>query len=265
MKKKSGGWLYTVILIALLAVIAYCLYQIVPYVVNNQKTQSDFQTLRTSYVSEPEETEQTDEGQELEEYAKVRIDFASLQQINPDIKGWLRFDDTDTIPIDYPVLHNGDNDAYIHTDLYGKYSYAGCLFVEENNTANIDDESNTIIYGHNMNTGSMFGSLKKYRRDDTIYDSNAYFTYYTPTKIYRYQIFSYFVTTETSFVYQTGFGADEVYASYLQQLSASSMKNTGVTLAETDRVMILSTCTSGSDTSTERFVVCGKLIQEIEI
>lgn len=47
-----------------------------------------------------------------------------------------------------------------------------------------------IIYGHNMNNGSMFGSLKKYK-DEGFWKKNQYFTVYTESTAYRYQIFSY--------------------------------------------------------------------------
>ena len=81
---------------------------------------------------------------------------------NPDVIGWIRFDNQDELGINYPILYSGDNQKYLRTDLHGNSHIAGCIFLEGLNKSDFSDYYN-IIYGHNMNDGSMFGSLKKYR------------------------------------------------------------------------------------------------------
>ena len=50
-------------------------------------------------------------------------------------------------------------------------------------------DRNTIIYGHNMKDGSMFGTLNQYQ-SQALYRNYPYFYMYVPGYIYEYQIFS---------------------------------------------------------------------------
>ncbi len=63
---------------------------------------------------------------------------------------------------------------------------------------------NNIIYGHNMNDGSMFGSLKKYK-EEGFWKENQYFTVYSETTAYRYRIFSYEDAVNGGDVYKVGY------------------------------------------------------------
>ena len=96
----------------------------------------------------------------------VKVEFDKLKAENPDVIGWIRFDNQDEFGINYPILYSGDNEKYLRTDLYGNSHIAGCIFLEGLNKSDFSDYYN-IIYGHNMNDGSMFGSLKKIRMTDS--------------------------------------------------------------------------------------------------
>lgn len=48
-----------------------------------------------------------DQAQKTVQQEKIR----QLQQINPDIVGWIKIDNT---PINYPVLQAKDNEYYLH-------------------------------------------------------------------------------------------------------------------------------------------------------
>ena len=265
--KKKASPIYAILVIILLCIIAFCLYKLVPYYWNNHKSNQQYSQLSSEYVKTASADAQENAGSknstsasgDSEAYKSVSIDFDSLQAINPDIKAWLRFDNLDTIPIDYPVLYNGNNDAYIRTDIYGKYSINGSLFIEELNNPDFDSttDMSKIIYGHNMDSGVMFGSLRKYRTED-IYKENQYFTIYTPQTDYRYHIFSYFKTTTGSFVYQTGFtSGSQEYQHYIDQLCSNSMIQTGITPASDQPIVLLSTCVVHN--TDIRFVLCGVL------
>ena len=58
--------------------------------------------------------------------------------------------------------------------------------MEYQNHSDFSDK-NTIIYGHNMKNGSMFGTLRKFYEDE-VYEKAPYFWIYTPDKIYRYEM-----------------------------------------------------------------------------
>ncbi|MFR3321064.1 MAG: sortase domain-bontaining protein [Lachnospiraceae bacterium] len=77
--------------------------------------------------------------------------------MNSDIVGWLRIRALD---ISYPVVQGKDNDYYLHRTFEKTDNFAGCLFVNSYNMGDFTDQ-NTIIYGHNMKNGSMFGKLSR--------------------------------------------------------------------------------------------------------
>ncbi|MCI9270667.1 MAG: class B sortase [Dorea sp.] len=87
------------------------------------------------------------------------VDLAALREKYPDIQGWL------TIPgtgIDYPVLQSGKSspEYYLRRNYQGEWDINGSLFLQWN--CKVPDGRNLIIYGHNMNSGAMFGNLDNY-------------------------------------------------------------------------------------------------------
>lgn len=75
---------------------------------------------------------------------------------------WLTVDDTQ---IDYPVMQGKDNSEYLNKDPYGEYSLAGSLFLDVRNHADFSDEY-SLIYGHHMEHGIMFGALDAFLDED---------------------------------------------------------------------------------------------------
>ena len=82
-----------------------------------------------------------------------------LYSQNQDFVGVLTVVDTD---INYPVVQTpSDPEYYLRRDFYGESSTAGTLFVDYRCDI-VNPTTNTIIYGHNMRSGTMFGGLKRY-------------------------------------------------------------------------------------------------------
>ena len=88
-------------------------------------------------------------------------EFQELYDLNDDLIGWIEILNTD---INYPVMQIvGDNSYYLKHDFYKKEDNNGSLFLDGRSgfyPGQRDD--NLIIYGHNMRSGAMFGSLKDY-------------------------------------------------------------------------------------------------------
>lgn len=253
--KKSGRAANTVILIIAIVVMAFALYKLIPILIDYKQADDNYAELVQDYVDTGDITGDVEEGYD---WAGVQIDFDSLKAINPDVVGWIRFDDTDAVNVDYPILHADDNDTYLHKDLLGEEHSAGSIFLEAANSPDFSDYYN-IIYGHNMKNGSMFGTLKKYNRDENFYDANQYFTIYTEQGAYRYQIFSYENVADDSEIYTVGYAPDEQYQALIDTMVSGSMKDTGITPTNENRIVTLSTCSS-SDTI--RFVVHGVCIDQ---
>ena len=78
--------------------------------------------------------------------------------ISEDAVAWLTIDDTS---IDDPVVQGIDNNEYLNKDPFGNYSLAGSIFLDARNAADFSDPY-SLVYGHHMEHGAMFGALDKF-------------------------------------------------------------------------------------------------------
>ncbi len=181
------------------------------------------------------------------------IDFTELNKINEEVIGWIKLDALD---ITYPVAQSTDNDYYLHRTFKREDNFAGCIFLNCDNKADLTDQ-NTIVYGHNMKNGSMFGKLKDLKDQET-YDQNPYFWIFTKKYIYQYRIFSCSTVQSAGDPYRISFTTDE-FEDYINTSQKNSViDNHGVQVDTDDRIVTLSTCTGDSST---RFIVQGMLEQ----
>ncbi len=198
-------------------------------------------------------TENTTTKKDMEaiEPVPLEVDFEELKKINPDIVAWIAFDNID---ISYPVVQR-DNSYYLSHTFEGNENIAGCIFMEEKNAADFSHE-HTILYGHNMKNGSMFGKLKNYKEQD-YFEENRYFTIYTPDAEYRYEIFSARTVSTDHNLFTTTDMEEVAFEDFIAELATGSNHSSDVDLAEKDRIVTLSTCTYSDDL---RFVVSGVCI-----
>ncbi len=183
------------------------------------------------------------------------VDFEALQAASPYAKAWMRISGLDVV--DYPVVWYENDDFFLNHAWDGSSSRYGAIFMEAANASDFSD-CYTIIYGHNMKNGSMFGSLKKYQ-DQSFYEENGgKIKLYLPGETRTYQIFAvrYADPTDQT-VYMVGFTHDSIFADYLQNIKAQSIYDTGVEVSQEDNVIMLSTCANGGSS---RFVVHAKLV-----
>lgn len=208
----------------------------------------------TTGETETEIVEDEDGQEVVKSYPVMRnpVDFDKLKEVNEDIIGWIR---VSALDISYPIAQSIDNDYYLHRTFEREDNFAGCIFMEYQNNSDFSDK-NTIIYGHNMKNGSMFGKLRKFY-EEGVYESAPYFWIYTPDEIYRYDIFSCSEVGVSSKTYQITFSKEEDFAQYIDNAFTSSVVDgTDVKVTTDDRIVTLSTCTGNEAT---RFVVQGKL------
>ena len=274
--KTLGDVIRLIVMLAALAVFLYSGYTLYGFYKEYKKSSDEYDNLENSYaVDQEQESENIDNledddalqsisGQEVrtvfedgEEKTlpvlKNPIDFTQLLSVNSDIVGWLRIRALD---ISYPVVQGKDNDYYLHRTFEKTDNFAGCLFVNSYNMGDFTDQ-NTIIYGHNMKNGSMFGKLKNFN-DPEVFKKSRYFWIFTPDFIYQYRIFSASVVDKTGLTYQNSFTDDEFDQFISRAYSNSVVDNQDVTVTKEDRIVTLSTCTGDDST---RFVVMGKLAQ----
>lgn len=171
------------------------------------------------------------------------IDFAKLHKANTDIYAWIKISNT---KVDYPILqsYEQNDNYYIDRDMNKNKSAAGSIYTQKKNSIDFSDP-NTLIYGHNMLNGSMFGNLMRFRKQD-FFDANRYIYIYTPNHILTYEVFAAYKYDDRHILNSFDFSNEEIYKSYLDScLNPKSMvKNIrkGITLTTKDRIITLSTC-----------------------
>ena len=88
--------------------------------------------------------------------------LAELAAINSEVIGWITIDGTN---IDYPLVQSEDILKYVNTDVYGNFSLAGAIFLDPRN-ANDFTDSYSLVYGHHMDNGAMFGDVTEFENED---------------------------------------------------------------------------------------------------
>lgn len=179
------------------------------------------------------------------------IDWDKLKNINDEIVGWIQINDTQ---IDYPVLwHKSDDRSYqyyLSHNYKGDYDSYGSIFLDYRCTSGTESK-NTVIHGHHMNDGSMFGDLMKYGGTSgnlDFYKNSPTIEFDTPDGDATYKIISVFKTNTLSsqgefFNYMVGdFQNDKDFMNYVYNVRVRSLINCPVDVNEDDTLITLSTC-----------------------
>ena len=82
-----------------------------------------------------------------------------LRELSDDAVAWITIDGT---RIDYPVMQGKTNAEYLNKDPYGGFSLSGSIFLDNRNDKSFSDPY-SLIYGHHMEYGAMFGALDEYK------------------------------------------------------------------------------------------------------
>ena len=238
-------WVSGMLLLTLLVVAIFSLGKIADYCYHSNESKNNIRELIS------------DEDTRGENYRR-------LKEQNPDLVGWIRIPGT---PGDYPVMWTPDEpEKYLRTDFEGKYSLSGLPFVSADcNVSPMPDEkaySNTLIYGHHMQDGSMFAVLTEYEKQDfyekhktiefdRIYDDASY-------EEYEYEVISAFKTEiGKGFEYYRYADVEDVdrFSEYLENVETLNLLTYKRTVDNVSDLMTLSTCSYHVSGDKGRFVV----------
>ena len=213
------------------------------------------------YIDTREETETTTKkptsNYSSAYYTNYSSVFNELLKKNDDTVGYLIVNNT---KINYPVVQSSTNSYYLNRDFNKRKNSMGWIFMDyRNNPTDLD--KNTIIYGHNIKQGIMFGTLK-YALNSSWYrkESNQIITFNTPTKNMKWKIFSIYKIPATEDYLKTEFTSNEEYLNFVNMLKSRSLYNFNVDIDENSKILTLSTCFS----HTTRHVVHAVLVSEDE-
>ncbi len=254
-KKKKSDVLLTIALIVAIAVFCYAAFNLYHIYTEYKKGTDEYNQIEEMAVTERDADSAEVAGPNAQLKPPIEVDFDKLKSVNEDVVGWIY---VDALPdISYPIVKGKDNQTYLHQTYEKNYNFAGTIFVDYENSGDFSD-CNTLVYGHNMKNGSMFGHLKKFREDDKLYKQDKYFWILTPERNYRYEIITAYTTGVNSDTYTLFKGPGEEFEKYLETIKGYSEIQTDDTdLTIKDRIVTLSTCTGNEST---RFVVQGKRV-----
>ena len=182
--------------------------------------------------------------------------FADLSKVNPDVVGWIKVNNT---KIDYPVVQSTDNKYYLKRDFNKKSNSMGWIYMDyRNNIYNLSN--NTIIMGHNIKAGLMFGTLR-YTTNESWYTNpeNQIITFNTKVKNMKWKIFSIYSIPVTNDYLYANFGDLDEFKTFADKLKARSIYDFKVEINKDDHILTLNTC---GPTSATRVVVHAVLIKE---
>ena len=196
-------------------------------------------------ASSEEESEES--GEETSEYVYEDVNFAVYQKINKDIYAWIRIPGT---PIDYPILNRkGDNEYYLKRNYYRYADTRGSIFTEDYNNRDFNDPV-TLIYGHNMSSGSMFGSIQKTYTKKSFMQSHKELQIILPDKTYTYEIFAAVPYSNIHLMYYYDFTNAYVFTEVMNDIlsvrAMNAVVDKTVKVTPDDHIVILSTCLSGN-------------------
>ncbi len=220
-----------------------------------EKQDAAVQTAQQEPVQSEEQSKET---------AVMLPKFTQLYEENPDFTGWLRIPGT---KIDYPVMtRSGDNNYYLDKNFEQQHDKNGLLILDYRNdienTAGVPQ--NFIIYGHNMRTGVMFGTLKNYKektfcdehrtiRFNTLYEESEYRVVAAMLSGVAYEdedVFRYYDAIDTS--------TEENFNVFRENVLGNAIYTTEETLEYGDTCLILSTCDNYKEDG--RFVLVAKKV-----
>ncbi len=271
MKKKIYRIISVVSLIMMVGAVLSLLYTLYLYQRSNREylALSRSAHLQTAAEAEPvaaaEETEsepgaetETEEGPEL--HAVIPIDFPYLKTVNEDIVGWVEVEGT---PIDYPVLFDTTDFMYYLNHNHARaYTPYGSVFMLSYNSPDFTD-FNTVIYGHNIVDGGMFGALHDFE-DQEFFDTNKLILVYTPERRLVYQIFAAYRTDNLDQIQNFDLETPEGRQEYIDRIYTHDTKaifDPEITVTPDDRIITLSTCIANY---AYRYLVQGVLIMDEE-
>ena len=269
-KRTAGDIIRNLILVIAIGVFAFSAFQLGKIFLEYKAGTDEYNRVREYVtVTEPEpeqEQEETQTEPEAEEAKPVppQVDFDSLKAINPDVIGWIQIEGTS---ISYPIMKGTDNEYYLKHTFEGNYNAAGSIFIDYTNNSNFED-CNTIIYGHNMSSQTMFSTLLKYEdpdyfqehpiiRFDTIYEEGQYqiaFVMHGKAYMEGEEGYRYYNFIDPA--------SEEEFNDHIAHFRELSLYDTGVDVSYDDHFIMLSTCEYSQKNG--RMVVVAKKIESAQ-
>lgn len=235
----------TLLRICLLLCIVFAVYKIAEYYMANQRFEQSHTQLQTNLHKRSSGASAT--NQEL-------LALKALHQQYPHMVAWIRVDGT---RIDFPVMQGNDNTYYLNHTYQHAYHPFGEVFMDVRNAREASD-ANTILYGHNVQTGQVFHDLEQYR-SESFRAKHPYVTLLTldAKKIYKIQA----VYTASAYDnYRQVRYEDQQWQDFRKWVHARNLVQGSLPDRATSRILTLSTCSDDAN----RLVVQAEAVPTVQ-
>lgn len=248
-EKKTGRKkkIYTALMVICIVIFLFALYKVIDILLEYKGIDDFYKQAQDDFVI------QNDDG------TISYVDLNKLIEANPDVKGWIYIKDTD---VSYPVLQGKSNDYYLFRTYTKEYLIAGSIFLDSSNNADFMDK-HTIVFGHNMHNGSMFGSLDKFM-DEAYRDEHPYIYILLPNGRWnKYEIFSTYIANIDDGTFNVFRENPDAYETYMNLAEGKNMYKNIAEPTSGERILTLSTCTEDSD-DYRRYVIHAIFVGTVE-
>lgn len=252
-QKKKNPFSF-LLLLCCLAVAGFSAYKLYTFYRGYHDADLEYEAL-TDYV-EIDDTlpEDADDGKKTSK-CPITVDFDALRTINEDVVAWIYIPGTQ---VNYPVVQGTDNEYYLNYSFEKKRNFCGAIYLDWNCKPDFSSD-NSIVFGHNMKNGSMFGALKKSYdieyNEDADWKEHSDIWVITPQADMKYRIYAAREITagKDEGVYMVDFAEREGYMAWMEEQKRMSQYETKTDTSSPEPSLTLSTCTSTSEDG--RFVV----------
>lgn len=166
------------------------------------------------------------------------VALSALQAEYSDIQGWISIPGT---CVDYPVLQSSADEPeyYLRRTYKGERRTAGSIFFQWDCSP---ESKNLVVYGHNMNDGTMFAVLQK-MADEAFRTEHSKILLQTSDGLREYRIAAVLKTDIQKFPFnRTEFADDADFLSFQKELFAQSLCKTETIPGADCRLLTLVTC-----------------------
>lgn len=260
--------LFSGIVLILIAIIGFSGYQLWDIHRNNaqESTMHDrLLTYRPTPQTSPQTTWQTSPLFDVDDNPGscaapvANQSIIDLREKYPDVIGWLYIANT---RIDYPFAQAHDNEYYLHRDLDRNRSTAGTIFMDYRNSNDFSD-FNTIIYGHNMRNGSMFGTLENFN-DLNFFNTNVTGTIFLANETFEIEFMAFAVIKPNdAVIYNPNITTEADKIIFFDHIRNTARYYRDINITTNDRVITLSTC--NYEFNNARMVLIGRILNNFKI
>ena len=246
--KKIELIILVVLIVALAGAVGYKVFF-------SKKEEPAAKKVETVREVEPKEEAEPEPAPEPEpEPVEIPVNFEELKAQNPDVYAYIEIPGTQ---VSYPILQSADGSIdYLNTTLQRTGGLPGSIYTENISSQDFTD-FNTVIYGHNMRDGSMFGSLHNFDNEQ-FFREHSEINVYMPDKAIKYHIYAARWFDDrylpVSYPFETPEGRNQFLSDVRNIGLQPAYFNDQYTPTEQDCLITLSTCTSSP---TNRLFIIG--------